>query len=127
MEQKRSRGVAIAGWILIAFAAVKLSDVVIEIGGAVFYPHDFTLENIPGTFFKAIFGVFHLFVGLEILYLKSWARKAVLFLSTLGLVMGIFLIVSFARISLEWKIIGLLFSGSYLYYFTRPKIKEQFK
>ncbi|UCC96004.1 MAG: hypothetical protein JSW40_04440 [Candidatus Omnitrophota bacterium] len=61
-------------------------------------------------------------IGYNILKLRDWARKLVIFLSIIELVLSLF---SFVTLS-PTKIVPF-FGLIYLCFFTRPKVKEQFK
>jgi len=84
----------------------------------------FSVYYTKGAFFVTsnIIGIIvSLAVGYNLLKLKEWARKAVIILSIIGIALGVFTFVTFC----PTKFVPVL-APIIIYYFTRPKVKEQF-
>ena len=122
MEKKRSVGVTIFGYLII------ISGILAIAWNWKNFPvfADARLKNfliICNTLL-----VSSLIYGLGILMLKDWARK-------LALIVNIVVLVAYPSLLYIWKISGPTFAIvvsigfpiAILYFFTRPKVKEQFK
>ena len=68
-----------------------------------------------------------IFIGINILRLKAWARKTLVCFSLIGFIGGVVSIIFLAPLPLGSKTSLVIFDGLYLYFFTRPKVKEQFR
>lgn len=129
---KKMIGIAIFGWFIIAIGiAIFVLPVVNGLS---------RLKRVAGSDF-AIFGLFIfplfisaflIFSGRRILNLRKGAWKEAVFFNLLGLL--IFILPSFISLSVGLQIsfdsgviAGVLFCLGWIYYFTRPKVKEQFK
>ena len=116
MEKKRSVGVTIFGWYFILVNLIALLII------RLLRPEDF-LNNLTERPIVIVRLIVYLIIGIGILKLKNWARIGTI-------VIGIFYIIAAPVAILTANIVGILFllSGiSMLYFFTRPKVKEQFK
>lgn len=137
MEKKRSVGVTIFAilefWYLIGFLLLPQSTSKIL---------DIPIINIVSCILRAIFAICAPICGIGLWFLKEWGRKLVMikytilvFYSILYLVIGVFYVDSHSDISFinilthGWHIMlfGLLIIAIPIYFFTRPRVKEQFK
>ena len=141
MEKKRSVGVKIFGWVYIILFASFL-------WGAVLLPIFIGRGEIPSTelFLSALIGLLSisplLLIGIGLLRFKNIARQIslvisfIIFIISFGYnILGIPVLLSGKSVSFTEGDIGLLIEllllsiGSIfaIFYFMRPKIKEQFK
>jgi hypothetical protein len=130
MEKKRSVGVTVFGILFIVQSIIILILAVIEY---------LVTASYGATAFpvaRLIYIILLLLVGLGLLGLKSWAEKLILFI-----IVPLFVIALpyFQFIKLKGldtpkinlarfiEAIRILYGMLLLYFFTRPKVKEQFK
>jgi len=78
-------------------------------------------------------GLLLFYAGIGLLKLKDWSRKVVIYLNIFLIIYAYSLLIVF-KVKLHKDVIGLLLFvlvNIYfivpIYYFTRPKVKEQFK
>ena len=135
MEKKRSKGVTILGWLYLienlieifrlilntSFTAISVSSI-----GAM-SPSEFIIAGVS------------VWVAWYLLKLKEWARKWIIYLMYFGIARLILYCVFGLPESVKnfntnelWKIavaicLALLAQFFYIYFFTRPKVKEQYK
>ncbi len=139
MEKKRSIGVTLFGWVIIMASAFHFVTAVIstiqgisskieEIPSRILIPH--IAFNLLLHMFL---GVFLIILGLNILRLKSWARKTIICMSGIALISGVLAIIIPLLVSRRTILPSdvalipmIIISGFPLFFFTRSKIKEQF-
>ena len=128
----RLKGITIFAWVIIVGSAFDL----------LFNLPTSRINPVISVYFYLLMAPFSLVTGIGLLRLKNWARIAILVISPLVMAENIFTtpyVVAkmaapdprIARI-LEittWTLVGLvlIFNAAILYYFTRPKVKEQFE
>jgi len=128
MEKKRPRGVVIFA---ILFMLVPLNVVIEFIGEVPFYGFR---ELVPTYFGPFISSVFFIVLSIGIFKLKEWARAICVWGSILFFIWG------WTCFLVGWNPLGVMGLGELVYiiyptivgiptlfYFTRPKVKEQFK
>jgi len=144
IEKKRSKGVTVLGWLHIVWGFLSLILITITIR-MLFSPNTLRVirsrfENrFPPLSFNpwffiliTIIGVFStlsLIIGRGLLDLKEWSRKSAIYLSTFGIIYNlIYLARCFSRDLRASSWIGnSIISIIIIYFFTRQKVKEQFK
>ena len=139
MAGKRSLGVTIVADIFILFGTLLL---LLDI----FFVSALTsgvLEISLNWFFSAPFGLilfppFLLLIGIGIFLLRPWARKLVLYVFPLYIVIGFFSLIRYPHgipgnpgylqhIIKEIVIFSILVIAPLLIFFNHPKVKEQFR
>lgn len=118
MNNKRSIGVTLFGWFYIINGLAEF----IEIIWHFIKPLDKSVEEL--NVYGPIIGILFISIGIGLLKLKEWARIAMLILASIAIVVSPFLILSKPTNNV---IVILLFSCFILFFFTRPKLKEQFR
>ena len=79
-----------------------------------------------------LFSVLYLIVGVGIFFLEPFARYLAIFVSILGIIINTKKLIGFLNKNISMQIVMAL-AGTYLvylgiiYFFTRPKVKEQFR
>ncbi len=127
MEKKRSVGVTVVGVLFIIFPVSN-----IFLAGILGYYYT-PLQYL----FRGFFVLYPVITGIGILLLKEWARKLAIIFAILTTILAIFVCLakSFINPEIFFKNvydlianISMIIIGSLLlYFFTRPKVKEQFK
>ncbi|MGD0336517.1 MAG: hypothetical protein ABSB18_05390 [Candidatus Omnitrophota bacterium] len=135
MEDKRSKGITNFGMFIIICALSSLFSRLIE-------------SRL--TIYPAILAILLLILGIYILKLKEWARKAIIYYSIYSIISVFFIMVAYKLglplrgsdlrditatyqtpvmkiVVISVLIITNLLSLLIIYFFTRPKVKEQFK
>jgi len=117
MEKKRSVGVMVFGILALLFSFAYLTEISI-------------LSKVLDTKIVVLMGFGFLISGIFLLKLKNWAR--ILFLFTAGAQSLVYIWWNFTvkRDFLEHLVllfVAILLFLIFYYFFTRPKIKEQFK
>lgn len=142
MAKKRSVGVTILGLLTMFNYVVNSLTKAVIIG---VYRGSFSLSTFSYAFLGglqkgltwstlvAIFFIFFFVLGYYILKLREWARRAIVILSLAEVLigLGLFIIPShvlpiYARQMLT-KFLTIVYGGIFLYFFTRPMVKEQFR
>ena len=126
MEKKKSIWLTLAGILFIAwplFYFVRVIFISLSLTDNVIFTFLPDIPN-PAFFFQKL-----LFVacGVGILMLKKWARMLALIISLFGIVIWIIAIVFKSPVPLASKMAHLIFYVLLGYFFSLPKIKEQFK
>lgn len=134
MQKKRSKGVTIFGWIFIILGSLPLLMIA---DALVRYKYYDTLVTVHKSFAVLIlayivgYGILLLILGIGLLKLKELARKAFLIFSCIILVISFIMFIMDIVAGNIGKIIGDIFRlaifVSAFYFFTRPKVKEQFR
>ena len=137
MEKKRSVGVTLFGNLYIISGIIVLILSVINISllfspdklevmksqfEAKFSPLSFNPWFFVVSIIMVAVSIFCLAIGNGLLKLKETARKWVIYLSTFGIIYG--LIECFIKGFRAWNFI---IPAIIIYFFTRPKVREQFK
>ncbi len=132
MENKRSKGVTFWAWWFIINGFWKLSATLFRINES----------GLGLTTYVSIGSIILLILGINILRLKEWSRKWIIYFSIFAPFEALFLLpkskfVATLRMSKPGtKVDGYIFfvifftticSLIVIYFFTRPKVKEQFK
>ena len=140
MENKRSVGITIFGWALVIYNLfIGLIGLFLALSNRKSHGDLFFALGPALSFAFLICGIF-------ILKLKSWARKLIIILSGIGAILNIWLLfglnptrlgIEFNKLSQNEKVGFISFSFMMLavivwnigviYFFTRSKVKEQFK
>jgi hypothetical protein len=126
MEKKRPMGITIIGIVLIVWPSLYLLRIFM------------TLCNLNSPYFismlpdiqKPIFvlmKVLYIICGIGILRLARLARILVICISLFGIVMWIAAIILQTPLALLNKLMHIVIYMGLCGYFTRPKVKEQFK
>lgn len=129
MEKKRSIGVTLFGILFI-------------IGGLHGTIRGLNMKDWF-TFYSLISSIFLLILGVNILRLKEWARKGIIYYLVITTLLGIFLLPAIFKRQIKltdiplaqsdisfiaifsvamWTIVAII----EIFFFTRPKVKEQF-
>lgn len=123
MGDKRSTGVIIAGLILLLVSFI--------------YGVDLSTETHVHVFL--FYGMIFITLASGIINLEPWARKTMIYISIFAfcisilylLLAGLAIITKYPAFqkyqSPQYGIFSVLFYGYYLYFLTRPRVKEQFK
>jgi hypothetical protein len=118
-EKKRSKGVTFCGWIHVVVGALGIIRTFL-----ISAFRDYQIINIGAPFM--------LVIGIGLLKLKEWARKSVIiYYILIVLAFPVAIVVG----SLYSEILSMLIDyipqfiivGVVIYFFTRPKVKEQFR
>lgn len=123
MEKKRSVGVTVFGWGTILVAILR------TLRGGVWW-YNIQIGKIDssmylGVILASLSAALYYSVGWNILRLKPIGRKAIILLSGFTLIVGL---TQFVRYNFLINLLVMpIISSLYLYFFTRPKVKEQFK
>jgi len=143
MEKKRSAGVIVFGIIGIIIGLVILYWFVHMLRISILYTfhRPNILSRLLTLFFFSTTGISFVVCGISILKLKNWARILIMPLMVIYSILGSY--ITYAWIILQYPDDPILFKfvlpvGSYLvfflapliisiYFFTRSKVKEQFK
>jgi hypothetical protein len=126
MEKKRSPGVTISGIVFIIwpiFYLVRIAMASLNLTNCLFFSF---LPNISNPIFllqKLLF----ILCGIGILRLAKWGRILVLCISSFGIVVWVAAIIVKSPLSLMNKLLHVIIYVFLCWFFTRPKIKEQFK
>ena len=143
MEKKRSKGVTILGWlnIIVSFYIYHYAKTLLirerffeklEILQSVNINHtslSYTTVNIAGVILCVIVFI----AGILVLRLKEIGRKLAIYSCIAGLLVAMFELIyllvqrSNPVIVLFVLVLLILPAGIYIYFLTRPKVKEQFK
>ena len=115
MEKKRSFGVIVFGILLILIGVRNL----------VFLWFFKNLHWVEKIFQSLLIVFFNCYCGINILLLKSWARTIFIFMSILLIPLSILGYIFFPFNI--WILLNVPFSLAIIYFFTRPKVKEQFE
>ncbi|MFH1622143.1 MAG: hypothetical protein ABIA97_03370 [Candidatus Omnitrophota bacterium] len=73
-----------------------------------------------------IFLTFFFILGYNILKLKLWAYKAIRVVAVFQFMVGIFTLLTNAPLPMHGRVMLIILGATYFYFFTRPKVKEQF-
>jgi hypothetical protein len=133
MEKKRSKGVTFWAWVFIILSIMGLVPFVLDFQGAI---------QSYGTYFglySMLSAILYLICGVYLLKLNEMARKAVIWLGIISIILTPLLLKSgvltgsdsllrydSAEFCISFGII-LILEFIPIYLFTRPKVKEQFK
>jgi hypothetical protein len=124
--KKKSAGIIIIGIVIIAWPLLYLLKIPIMLLHLDhFYPFSI-LPNIPKPIF-ILQKVLYIICGIGILRLVRVARILVICISILGILMWIAAILLKTPPVLLNKIIHIVAYAAFCWFFTRPKVKEQFK
>ena len=121
MEKKRSKGVTIFGWLNIVVGAFGILAFLLRMPGGIMLGAPLLLV-----------------IGVGLLKLKEWARILEIILTFGGVLFRIVIyLISILRYAIPlnraWiffikgNILGWITAGIIIYFFTHPKVKEQFK
>ncbi|MGD9015061.1 MAG: hypothetical protein PVI33_03450 [Candidatus Omnitrophota bacterium] len=144
LKKKRSKGVAIFAWLhrilgilgLILIAAtirMLLSPNTLRVIRYRFENRFYPLSFSPWFFVLiaviGVFSVLYLMIGSGLLKLKEWSRKWAIYLSVFGIFFNlIYSVKCFSRDLRPTGWIGnFILAFIIIYFFTRPKVKEQFR
>ncbi|MBL7131100.1 MAG: hypothetical protein ISS45_06840 [Candidatus Omnitrophica bacterium] len=134
MEKKRSFGVSFFGITHILLGTVgAFCSFVIGLLGLIFpWAKEAIIKDYPSVdiniivyaclFFVLPISVFEIIMGRGLLRLKPWAVKAILIFSSI-----LWMFILLKRHKDPFDLLWLIYLGAPLVYFTRPKVKEQFK
>jgi hypothetical protein len=149
MKKKRSKGIIIASFILILMGLISVYYLINLLRVIIIKPTQFTIAD----YFFTIYGFYpyhsylirsipmHSFIclsfGIGLLMLKNWIRMGLIIYFSIDIVIptiitatGFFLSL-YSKQSFELNILAelrqVLFPLIYVYYFTRPKVKEMFR
>jgi len=137
MEKKRSVGVTVFGIIMIIVGILGIlsslvgGSMICSIAGV--KPHAIFLG--VGFLFTTI-GIMYLIGGFGVLSLKPWARNLTLLLSSFNSILIILMLLGTVKVIVKDpiailycipQILLLFLLIGIIYFFTRPKVKEQFK
>ena len=126
MEKGRSIWLTLAGILFIAwplFYFVRVILISLNLTGNIFFSLLPDIPN-PAFFFQKLLFII---CGAGILMLKKWARILALLISLFGIVIWIIAIVFKSPVPMASKMAHLIFYVLLGYFFSLPKIKEQFK
>jgi len=132
MGKKRSTGVTVYGVLAIIFSAVMLFSMTSE------FIKFTSLERILNiqlrTALQIITALGWLIFGIGVLNLLPWARIGIIIVAIYYIIDTFFPLKNICRVILSFELIsliiittGLIFFGSTIYFFNRPKVKKQFK
>lgn len=131
MEKKRSVGVMVVGSIL---TGISLLFLIMAFITFVISPRDRSVIVASVLNPVGFILILQLIAGIGILCLKQWARRLVMWVAGSDIILGVLFLVLFTAgagepsFGLVLLIMLLLSFGSFLtYFFTRSKVKEQFK
>lgn len=127
MEKKRSKGITIFGWIYILFSVCGLMTLIAGIleGQGILYIFAMLVEII-----------LFLAIGIGLLKLKEWARKFVVYSNIIVILLFISRTIWLYVVSPESPLFPIGIMAIFtavpillliIYFFTRPKVREQFK
>jgi len=146
--EKPVRGIRIFGFMLVAYGILTL------LGLGSYSDFKLLLKGLSDVFILSIYafsvgyGILCVLCGTRILRLEEWARKTAVKLVLISLLLGLFLnttvfrnlenvyaLKESAELTLDtvrksyvvFGVIFTLFELSFIYYFTRPAVKAQFK
>jgi hypothetical protein len=130
MARKRSIGITICAYLMIILPFRFYIDSVLvflflSIPISTF--PKFILQSYiqrPYSIFLQLIGVI---LGVGLLQLKKWALKYVFILNWFGALIGIIALFLPVNYDLSSKIYTIISSVFFVWFFTRPKVKEQFK
>ena len=130
MNQKTSLGVTIFGWLAIILGAVSF---LFNLRTTFIYLKEegIFITLITFLIFCNIANVLQIIYGIGVLQLREWARKMAIIMSIVVLIIYPLLYLIFG-IVLTYKnlivmMITLGFPIAIIYFFTRPRVKAQFK
>lgn len=122
MGKKRSKGVTIFVCLFLFWGVLGL------IGSSVAIWKISSPKTALYMVFVIAMSMLHLFIGFHLLKLKEWARKGAIYISIIDMIGVLVVLLSrgVGNVRLRvWE--GLIISAIAIYFFTRPKVKEQFK
>jgi len=130
MAKKRSVGVTVFGILLILCPLFYYLQGVI-----IFLIKSIPLTSLPSHIIRAyrsnpfvpLLQLAFIICGIGVLQLKEWARNLIVSILAIGLLFSILFFVVLASSPLIKKLSNIIFDGLFLWFFTRPKVKEQFK
>jgi len=148
MEKKRSKGVTIFAWFYISGSFISIYSILILKSKLTSYQE--THFILPDSYYyvvqghSIIFAIAGLIIGIGLLKLLKWARLLSIIIIIADFICSIIFYLLYTQpyiISYSIKtnrpvvifyllfvnIINLLYTGMVIYFFTRPKVKEQFK
>jgi len=136
MEKKRSKGVTVFGILLICSPLIISLVAVILLLTFTSIPLKFFLKATIKTWmsnYSILIFLAKIFLGVGVLKLKEWARKLVIVFAGVGL-FGLLIncyiksdIIFTDNLTLVIMLLSFIEVSLFLYFFTRPKVKEQFK
>jgi len=126
MEKRRPIGVTIFTLLVLAFGVITTYFAII---GMRLFPSGLfkNLSALKLVWILLPFGILYIASGIGISFLKQWGRKTLLITSPFILIIYIFLIIVKGIDIRFMTILYVLMPILFLYYFTRLKVKEQFK
>ena len=132
MEKKRSIGVTILAVLLICYPIqIMLMNVLIVL----FSSHTFTFRtgiafiiSLTMNHIKTgfVFDLGAMIIGIGLMLLKEWSRKCIIVFSVLNIILPLLYGAS-GTYPLWGYIVGYGLPILYVWFFTRPKVREQFK
>ena len=144
MEKKRSKGVMVFGWILILMV-INVPLCLRQLFSEGYFNEVFNRVLSSGLMltvlqyklmllWRVVVAILQVVAGILILRLNELGRKIILWISCIVLfgVIPFFIVLivinkySLLRIMME-MILPVLINGVIIYFFTRPKVKEQFR
>ena len=126
MEKKKSIGVMILTLLILIFGLITTYFAII---GIRLFPSGL-FKNLPALKLVWIllpFGILYIASGIGILFLKEWGRKMLLMTSPFIFLIYLLLLIIGGIDMRIMTILYVLMPILFLYFFTRPKVKEQFK
>jgi hypothetical protein len=126
MQKKRSKGVTLIGIILIAWPLLFLLKVLLVSANLNHIYFVSILPDIQRPVF-ALQKVLYIICGLGILRLMKWSRVLVICISGFGIIMWIAAVIFKTPPALLNKLMHILVYLVFCWFFTREKVKEQFK
>ena len=146
---ERSRGVRLFGTLIIFFGVYTLLGAGNYKQFALMFKGLSSFAVIPLYVFTLLYGICSVYCGTAVLRREDWARRVVVALTTISLILGFLLsrlvMSNFKEFLLSgevnvppnlygqaymyaviFNVIVTLFELSIVYFFTRPRIKEQF-
>ena len=131
MNKRRSIGITSVGILMLMYSLWFLGGIIFDYSEFLpesmlfFTPSDF-MNSQGGWFLPPLIGIIFFIFSIGILKLKDWARKFTVYFSALIFFLSSILLFSGGGIGML-VIIPFLPSVIFLIFFTRTKIKEQFK